>query len=64
VAILGRVEIVRHGRVVAVVHSPREFEGLSVNKRERRTRESSRMIPVALARAARIVSEPSDDAWE
>ena len=64
VATLGRVEIVRHGRVVAVVLSPRELEGLSARKGETRTRESTHMIPSALARAARIVSEPADDAWE
>ena len=61
---LGRVEIVRHGRVVAVVLSPHELEKLSLRNAERRTRESTHMIPAALARSARIVSEPTDDAWE
>jgi prevent-host-death family protein len=59
VAAHGRVDITKHGRVVAVVLSPRLFE------QEPRVRDSraapvseEHMIPPALARAARIVSTP------
>jgi prevent-host-death family protein len=65
VAALGRVEVVRHGRLVAVVLSPREWRDLSVaqgpqNEEWRR----NHMIPASLARAARQVSPPAnfDDA--
>jgi prevent-host-death family protein len=62
VASLGRVEIVRHGRPVAMVLSPREFQALveagrlapvdpAVNKH---------MIPAPLARLARMRRPPVD----
>jgi prevent-host-death family protein len=59
VASLGRVEIVRHGRLVAVVVSPREFEALAGRTR-RSDKARTHMIPSALARAARVVREPND----
>ena len=64
VAALGRVEIVRHGRVVAVVLSPRAWRAasaaasptLSPGDEWRR----NHMIPAPLARAARRVGPPVD----
>lgn len=66
VAASGRVEIVRHGRVVAVVMSPREVDSLAAPAPppEERIWRRNHMIPAALARAARRVRGPagSDDA--
>jgi prevent-host-death family protein len=59
VALHGRVEIVRHGRVVAIVLSPRELAGLRVERGPSQAR-STRMIPAELARSARIVRERHD----
>ena len=66
VATLGRVEIVRHGRLVAVVLSPGELERISSGADQRVRREPTHMIPAALARAARMTHEPHDfdDGWE
>jgi len=61
VAALGRVDIVKHGRVVAVVLSPRAFDsssGAGVITREGQWGEKH-MIPPELARAARILNRPS-----
>jgi prevent-host-death family protein len=61
VAALGRVEIVRHGRVVAVVLSPRAASAAgspSVSPGEGWRR--NHMIPAPLARAARRVGPPVD----
>jgi prevent-host-death family protein len=58
----GRVDIVRHGRVVAVVVSPRVFKADSgTYAREPRKHQWNRnhMIPPSLARRARVLSEPS-----
>jgi prevent-host-death family protein len=63
VATLGRVEIVRHGRVVAVVVSPSELERLGRMRQVARGR-STHMIPADVARAARVTREPGEDAWE
>lgn len=63
VAALGCVEIVKHGRPVAVVLSPRALEEV---RRAARTGNQSgswgetHMIPPDRARAAQIVSTPSD----
>ncbi len=61
VAELGRVDIVKHGRLVAVVLSPRAFDsalpaGAAVPKDEW---GKMHMIPPELARAARILNRPS-----
>lgn len=58
VAALGRVEIVRHGRVVAVVLSPgavQAMAGAAPVISNRRTH----MIPADLARAAVMAHSPS-----
>ncbi|HVR18499.1 MAG TPA: type II toxin-antitoxin system prevent-host-death family antitoxin [Polyangiaceae bacterium] len=60
VAAEGRVEIVRHGRLVAIVLSPKELELFTRRTTGRNQLESTHMIPKALARAARIVREPRD----
>ena len=65
VAELGRVEIVRHGRLVAVVLSPREWRAASspVSSSEPPQDDAWRrthMIPADLARAARRVGPPVD----
>jgi prevent-host-death family protein len=56
VGALGRVEIVRHGRVVAVVLSPRELHALEaspVASSTPRSWQRTHLIPAALARKAR-----------
>jgi prevent-host-death family protein len=63
VAALGCVEIVKHGRLVAVVLSPRALEEVRKAGRTHDQRGSwgeTHMIPPDKARAARIVSSPSD----
>jgi prevent-host-death family protein len=62
VASLGRVDIVKHGRLVAIVLSPRELEALS---NAAASPDSSRpankhMIPPHLARNARMLRPPLD----
>jgi prevent-host-death family protein len=63
VAALGCVEIVKHGRPVAVVLSPRALEEV---RRAGRTKSRSgswgetHMIPPDSARAAQMVGVPSD----
>jgi prevent-host-death family protein len=58
---LGRVEIVKHGRVVAVVLTPRELQVISRQRRaptdsaERSRWDRTHMIPPRLARRARVV---------
>lgn len=66
VAALGRVEIVKHGRIVAIVLSPRvNGEKRSGNTRESPSWTRTHMIPPALARAARVERTPVDfgDDW-
>jgi prevent-host-death family protein len=58
VVLHGRVEIVRHGRVVAVVLSPKELAALSAPRPAKH--RSTHMIPAELARSARIVHERHD----
>lgn len=63
VAALGCVEIVKHGRPVAVVLSPRALEEARGTGRAENRRGSwgeTHMIPPDKARAARMVSTPSD----
>lgn len=64
VATLGRVEIVRHGRVVAIVLSPRALSSLEAQKQETQQQGApwgaTHMIPPELARSARMLSEPDD----
>jgi prevent-host-death family protein len=61
VAALGRVDIVKHGRLVAVVLSPRAIN-LSPPAGVGGTQDSQwgrkHMIPPALARAARMLKRP------
>ena len=62
VAALGRVDIVKHGRLVAVVLSPRALEsslaaGAAVVQDAQRG--VAHMIPPKLARAARMLNRPS-----
>lgn len=62
VAALGRVDIVKHGRLVAVVLSPRAF-GSSLASSSAGAEDGQwgkkHMIPPELARAARILNRPS-----
>jgi prevent-host-death family protein len=65
VASLGCVEVVRHGRVVAVVLSPREWRLLSGGAPQQADSSPvnwrrNHMIPAPLARAARRVGPPVD----
>jgi prevent-host-death family protein len=65
VAALGRVEIVRHGRLVAVVLSPREWRAVSAGASTSSVPQEegwrrNHMIPAPLARAARRVGPPVD----
>lgn len=64
VAALGRVEVLRHGRVVAVVLSPRalgSLEGQSGRAvHETPAWNATHMIPSELARGARVLSEPDE----
>jgi prevent-host-death family protein len=64
VAALGRVEVVRHGRQVAVVLSPREWRALagsaSANSPQEGGWRRNYMIAAPLARAARRVGPPVD----
>jgi prevent-host-death family protein len=62
VAALGRVDIVKHGRLVAVVLSPRAFESsLAVGVAEANDTQwgNKHMIPLEHARAARMLNRPS-----
>lgn len=65
VAALGHVEVVRHGRLVAVVLSPREWRALSgsspsADPSGEENWRRNHMIPAPLARAARRVGPPVD----
>lgn len=62
----GRVEIVRHGRVVAVVLSPRELQSMALRPAAQVSQgvdgwRRNHMIPARLARAARRVDSPATD---
>ncbi len=63
VAALGMVEIVRHGRPVAVVMSPRQFSALDLHKPGGAVQApviwgENHMIPPELAREASVVHLP------
>jgi prevent-host-death family protein len=62
VAVLGRVNIVKHGRLVAVVLSPQALESLlpvgQAGAHNGRWGDTH-MIPAKLARAARMLGRPS-----
>jgi prevent-host-death family protein len=63
VAALGCVEIVKHGRPVAVVLSPRaleEIRGFGRAQSQKGSWGETHMIPPDKARAARMVSTSSD----
>ena len=62
VAALGRVDIVKHGRLVAVVLSPRALaSAVAADAAQGRGKEwgKTHMIPPELARAARVVKRSS-----
>ena len=62
VATLGRVDVVKHGRLVAVVLSPRVLEAsLAVGATGAQDGRwgTMHMIPEELARAARMLNRPS-----
>lgn len=62
VAALGRVDIVKHGRLVAVVLSPRAFDSslaAGVAGAQDGQWGKKHMIPPELARAARMLKGPS-----
>jgi prevent-host-death family protein len=63
VAALGRVEIVKHGRLVAVMLSPRELSsalGKSAAEAQDAQWGEKHMIPPDRARAARMLNVPSE----
>lgn len=63
VAALGRVDIVKHGRLVAIVLSPRAFDASPISVREASHKKSrwgeNHMIAPKQARRARMLSRPS-----
>jgi prevent-host-death family protein len=62
VAALGRVDIVKHGRLVAVVLSPRAFDASSAAGAagaQDGQWGKMHMIPAELARSARMLNRPS-----
>jgi prevent-host-death family protein len=62
VAALGRVDVVKHGRLVAVVLSPRAFDAVSIAGEATQKDGawgSTHMIPAEQARAARMLNLPS-----
>lgn len=70
VAALGRVDVVRHGRVVAVVLSPRAFGSMAAgaapepaaaqlaSEQSAHVWGTTHMIPPELARQARMLTRP------
>lgn len=59
VAALGRVDIIKHGRLVAVVLSPRAFSSSAAAADPRGVWGEKHMIPPERARAARVLNPPS-----
>ncbi len=62
VAALGRVDVVKHGRLVAEVLSPRAFDAslaVGVTGAQDGQWGKMHMIPAELARAARMLNRPS-----
>jgi prevent-host-death family protein len=64
VATFGRIEIARHGRVVAIVLSPRALGAIEAQKHETAQQGgpwgATHMIPPELARSARMLSQPEE----
>ncbi len=63
VAVLGRVEILKHGRLVAVMLSPRALDSPASAGTDAEPDQpwgDTHMIPPEIARAARMLSAPSD----
>jgi prevent-host-death family protein len=60
VAALGRVEIMKHGRLVAVVLSPRMLDGVAARDPRDAPPSEKHMIPPERARAARVLNRPSE----
>ena len=58
VAVRGRVDIVRHGRVVAVMLSPQAAQGMG-DPSPPSSGNGTHMIPADLARAAKMAHAPS-----
>lgn len=63
VAALGKVEIIRHGRLVAVMLSPRALEaaGHGLEESQDRSWGEKHMIPPERARVARVIRAPVFD---
>jgi prevent-host-death family protein len=59
VAVRGRIDIVRHGRVVAVMLSPQALQGMGDLSPAASSSKHTHMIPADLARAAKMVDAPS-----
>jgi prevent-host-death family protein len=59
VAASGRVDIMKHGRLVAVLLSPRAFESAGSHARDDDAWGKTHMIPPARARKARMLNVPS-----
>lgn len=59
VAALGRVDIMKHGRLVAVVLSPRLLNSSAPSERRDEASSEKHMIPPEHARAARLLNRPS-----
>jgi prevent-host-death family protein len=62
VAVLGRVEIVKHGRLVAVMLSPQALSSnvpMPVDGRQQSAWGKNHMIPPERARAARMLKHPN-----
>lgn len=60
VAALGRVDIMKHGRLVAVVLSPRLLDSAPAQGRAEAPSGEKHMIPPERARAARVLNRPSE----
>jgi len=59
VAAIGRVDIVKHGRLVAVMLSPRALKALAALEQADKPWGEKHMIPPELAKKARMLSRPS-----
>jgi prevent-host-death family protein len=59
VALLGRVDVMKHGRLVAVVLSPRALSSSSAGAGQRSAWGEKHMIPPERARAARMLNRPT-----
>lgn len=59
VATLGRVDIMKHGRLVAVLLSPRAFDARQEPNPAQENPRRTHMIPPHLARQARVLDWPN-----